>query len=240
MRVPALHRQHEAGGGRQAALEHPRDAVALLRILQLGILRVTLSGRLASLSDPLARILVGRRRRIRGQWPRLRRDRLEQPLGSAAPPSRCFSSGDQGRRCHIGWPSRRQKSENVQRGSFRPDTICPVRDGASRPAQTCCAGAGSACRRGAAWSARQRRYSTRALRNRRSRRRWARRPWSAARPLLSAPRQPCRPARRAPPSDSSENGLVIRGCSAMRVTRMSKPNSTSAKLAIPEIGAALR
>ena len=39
---------------------------------------------------------------------------------------------------------------------------------------------------------------------------------------------------------SSEKGLVMRGCSATRATCMSKAKSTSAKLATPEIGAALR
>ena len=39
---------------------------------------------------------------------------------------------------------------------------------------------------------------------------------------------------------ASENGLVMRGASRTRVTDISKPNSTSAKPAMPEIGAAER
>ena len=37
---------------------------------------------------------------------------------------------------------------------------------------------------------------------------------------------------------SSENGIVMRGCSAMRATFMSKPKSTSAASTMPVIGAA--
>ena len=48
-----------------------------------------------------------------------------------------------------------------------------------------------------------------------------------------------RPREHNSTQSVSENGLVMRGCSATRVTFMSKSNSTLAKLAIPEIGAAL-
>ena len=52
-----------------------------------------------------------------------------------------------------------------------------------------------------------------------------------------------RPFRRAASSraqDSSENGLVMRGASRMRLTLISKSNSTLAKPALPETGAAER
>jgi hypothetical protein len=39
---------------------------------------------------------------------------------------------------------------------------------------------------------------------------------------------------------SSEKGLVMRGCSEVRRTFISKPNSTSASLARPAMGAACR
>ena len=63
-------------------------------------------------------------------------------------------------------------------------------------------------------------------------------------PLVSRTSWRTRSASIRPPSasiavqDSSENGFVIRGASATRVTCISKPNVTSAGSARPEIGAA--
>jgi hypothetical protein len=50
----------------------------------------------------------------------------------------------------------------------------------------------------------------------------------------------CSPRRSRRAQDSSENGRVIRGASRMRLTLISKPKSTLAKPALPEIGAAER
>ena len=241
LRLPALHRQDIPRRRGQPAVEDPRDAVALLGILELGILRRDVGRQVAFLEDPLRRILVSRRHHL-GLDAELGRDALHQRLGlgRAGPGLRPFL-GDQLRR--PARSARRRGASRARRSSAagsRPDTICPGRSAGSRPARSGRAAAGSACRPAPASPARPLRCSTPAPRSRRSRRRSARRPWSAARRPRRARRRPCAPSASSAVQASSENGLVMRGCSATRVTRMSKPKSTSAKDATPEIGAALR
>ena len=113
----------------------------------------------------------------------------------------------------------------------RPDTTCPGRNAGSRPARSGRAAAGSACRPARASSARPRRCSIRRSRNRRSTRRSARRPWSGARRRPASSASTCWPSASSAAQLSSENGLVMRGCSATRCTFMSKSKSTSAQLA---------
>ena len=50
----------------------------------------------------------------------------------------------------------------------------------------------------------------------------------------------CSPSLSSRAHDSSENGFVIRGASRIRLTLISKPNSTLANPTAPEIGAAVR
>src|SRR5208283_5693770 len=56
-----------------------RDALALLRVLQLRVFRRDILGKVALLYDPLGRILVGRGDVVLGD-PELGRDRAEQRL----------------------------------------------------------------------------------------------------------------------------------------------------------------
>ncbi len=61
LRLPALDRQHIAGGLGQPASEHTGEAEPLLRVLQFGILRRDVLRQIGFLHDPLGGIFVGRR-----------------------------------------------------------------------------------------------------------------------------------------------------------------------------------
>ncbi len=80
LRLPRLHRQDVARGRGQPAVEDLGDAVPLLGVLELRVLRGDVGGQIALLEDPLARILVGRRHHLRFDAEFLR-DALQQPLG---------------------------------------------------------------------------------------------------------------------------------------------------------------
>ena len=94
----------------------------------------------------------------------------------------------------------------------RPDTTCPGRNAASRPARSGRAGGGSARRRGCAWSGRPRRCSIPPTDSRRSTRRSARRPWSGARRCATRSASTLSPSASSAAQASSENGAVTRGC----------------------------
>ncbi len=162
-RLPALDRQHIAGRRRQAALEHPRDAVALLRVLQLGVLRRHILRQIAFLEDPLGRVFEGRHHMV-GRNRQVLRDRLPA-AGSASSavtlrPFAFFVRSATGR----ARSACRRAANRARRSSaagFRRDTICPGRNAAARPAQTCRASRRiSLIGERRAWSARRRPYST--------------------------------------------------------------------------------
>ena len=239
--LPALDRQDVARGRGQAAVEDAGDAVALLGVLELGVLRGDVRRQVGLLEDPLGRVLVGRGH-VLGLDAELGGDALQQPLGlDRAGLGLGALLGDQARvlpdrACRRGASRARRSSA----AGSRPGTICPGRSAGSRRGRSGRAAGGSAGRRGRASSGRRRRCSTPRSRSRRSRRRSARRPWSAARRRRRGSASTLRPRASSAVQASSEKGLVMRGCSATRVTCMSKPKSTSAKLATPLIGAALR
>ena len=79
LRLPALDRQHVSGWLGQASRKDEGDAVALLGILQLGVLRRDVRGEIGLLHDPLRRILVGRRN-VGGFKAEFRCDLAEQRL----------------------------------------------------------------------------------------------------------------------------------------------------------------
>ena len=124
---------------------------------------------------------------------------------------------------------------------FRRDTICPARNAAARPARTASRSRRIRSSASAALGRADRGdIPFRRLPDRRPRRRSARRPWSGARRPPSRSASTCSPSRSRRAQDSSENGLVMRGASRMRLTLISKPNSTLANPTAPEIGAAER
>ena len=79
LRLPALDRQHVSGWLVEAARKNEGDAVALLGILQFGVLRRDVRGEIGLLHDPLGRVFVGRRN-ISGLKAECRRDLAEQRL----------------------------------------------------------------------------------------------------------------------------------------------------------------
>jgi hypothetical protein len=101
----------------------------------------------------------------------------------------------------------------------RPDTTCPGRNAGSPPGAKRSRSRRISVSARRAWSARRHRCSTPRSRSRRSRRRSARRPWSGGRRRRRGPASTFRPSASSASHASSENGLVIRGCSATRVTR---------------------
>ena len=123
---------------------------------------------------------------------------------------------------------------------FRRDTICPARNAAGRRARNACAICGSDRRRAprlvgptaAIFHSADSRSSTETNVGSPP---MVRRTSSALRSAST-----CSPSRSSRAQDSSENGRVIRGASRMRLTLISKPNSTLAKPTAPEIGAAER
>ena len=239
--VPALDRQHKTLGLVQPGIEHPRHPRALFGIGQFGIGGIDIDRKCRLPSAANAR--CPRTRAARSRWrarafARCLRQNFRRRRSRPCADFRCWRSGRRSSRS-----ARRpcaNKARTPSAAGFRPDTICPARNAAARRAQSARAICGSVRRRACAWSDRPRRYSIPALPDRRSKRRSARRPSSAAR------RPSFRSASTASPNlsrrdqDSSENGRVIRGASRMRLTLISKPNSTLAKPALPEIGAAER
>ena len=240
-RVPALDRQHIAFWRVQPLVEHPRHPRALFGIVQFGIGGVDIGRQRRLALDPVRGVFVDRQHIFRAKPEPLRRA-LRQPLciGNRAPyaDSRCWRSGPHSSRSECRPCARTARTPSA--AGFRPDTICPARNAAARPAQNDRAACGSTRRRAHAWSGRRRRCSIPAIPCRRWRRRSARRPWSAARHADARSASTCSPSASSRAQDSSENGFVMRGASRMRFTLISKANSTSAKPALPEIGAAER
>ena len=148
----------------------------------------------------------------------LGRDRAEQRLGRLQARAGLLAlRGDAPGRSR---PARRRRASRARTSSAaasRPDTICPGRNAGSRRARSVAQAPDQLVGERRAWSGRRRRCSTRPLRNRRSRRRSARRPWSGARRRPSSSASTSSPSASSACQLSSENGLVMRGCSAMRV-----------------------
>src|SRR3984885_8870035 len=79
LRLPALDRQDIARRLSQAARENASDAVALLRVLELGVLRRDVRRQIGLLDEPLGRVLIGRRDMV-GRNAEFGRDCAEQRL----------------------------------------------------------------------------------------------------------------------------------------------------------------
>ena len=77
--LPALDRQHVSGRLGQTARENAGDPVALLRVLELGVLRRDVRRQVRLFHDPLGRVFVGRRDVVGGDA-ELGGDRAEQRL----------------------------------------------------------------------------------------------------------------------------------------------------------------
>ena len=202
----------------------------------------TLSGSLPSLQQPLGRVLIGLGDHL-GADAELVGDRRRAALraSSASDLAALLSPAISAGSLQTGSPSRAPvEREGPARQRFRPDTTCPGRSAGSRPARSARAAGGSArrpCSRlvgptaavfhsSASKSSIDTKVGSPPMVRRTS---LSLSTWSTSLPSASSASQA-----------SSENGLVMRGCSATRSTRMSKSNSTLAKLATPVIGAALR
>ncbi len=239
--VPALDRQHKALGLVEPGIEHPRHPRALFRIGQFGVGRIDIGRQRRFLLQPMRGVfergqhVVGRRARA---FARCLRQNVRRRRFRPCADFRCSRSGRRSSRSARRPCANRARTPSA--AGFRPDTICPARNAAGRRARNARAVCGSGRRRARAWSDRPRRYSIPAIPDRRPKRRSARRPSSAARRPSSDRHRPASPSLSSRDQDSSENGRVIRGASRMRLTLISKPNSTLAKPALPEIGAAER
>ncbi len=126
--VPALHRQHVAGGRGQAVLEHLGHAGARFGVGELGIGGIDIGGELGFLQQPLAGILVGgvdgvaAEAEIGGDSSAgtSRRSRRSAPVS-------CFLGDERPGRAR---PACRRGARTARRSSAagsRPDTICPGR-----------------------------------------------------------------------------------------------------------------
>ena len=80
LRLPALNGEHIAGRLGQSPRENTGDAVARLRVLELGILGRDVRRQIGFFHQPLGRVLVGRRNKI-GRDAKLGGDRAKQSLG---------------------------------------------------------------------------------------------------------------------------------------------------------------
>jgi hypothetical protein len=135
--LPALDRQHKPAGSQPAVRRPVAMRCALLGVLQLGILRRHVVGKVAFLEDPFRRILIGGRHVIGFNARDCRRSRRAIP-GGLGGWRRCpCPPGDQ-----FGVAPRsacRRAASRARRSSAagsRPDTICPGRNAGSRPARS--------------------------------------------------------------------------------------------------------
>ena len=80
-RLPALHRQHKAGGFGQATTKDTGDAGAFLGVFQFGIFRCHVFGQVAFAQDPFRRVFIGGHHVV-GCQPQLSRDAVQQGYGA--------------------------------------------------------------------------------------------------------------------------------------------------------------
>ncbi len=169
-------RQHVADRRPQALVEHPHQALALCRVVERVVLGRDAERQLLLDQHEVRPVLVGGNGAVGGQ------SQAAAKLGGKprgivdVGRARRGLLGDQRRVLPQRHPVRRaSKSRTPSAPSARPDTTCPGRSAAARPAPAAHAGGAPACRHRRAWSAPAHRCSTRAPGRRRGRRRSARR-----------------------------------------------------------------